>query len=541
MAKSEEEKVVSLETNKEVLTAYSRIPYALINAEVEGDAKDVLDDLTQICRYYKIYKEGKDFTVEGTNGDYVPATLHYKMASSLIDKEARFLFAESPDVKIEAKGDIGKVSEESKDALTTLNDVLKTIMDENRFEKILLQAAKDCFIGKRVAGMVNFNEEDGVTIVFLPSTQFIYELKPDNPNVIQKFVAFIIFKDSRRLNEKRIFKKKYEIEDGTVYLEESIYDGTGVLVEEVTTRQPISLSRIPVSIFLNDGLTGDEDGESEIEILKDYEFWYSKLSNADIDSERKSMNPTRYSVDMDSRSTKGLSSSAGSFWDLMSDQNLDHPNPMIGILESNMNYSDTLKTSLDRIKTTAYEQIDMPNITLESMQGAITSGKALKAIYWPLIVRCKEKMKMWGPQLRLLFDIIIEGTIVYPNCFKDYTSDPLLPVAYELTISQNTPLPEDEIEEKTINIAEVQANVISRKRYMQTWYNLTDDEVAEELKQIALEREMVEESYSTTGMFGDKGGSGSDESFKDLDNPESFAGTEQVEEITETAEEVEEV
>lgn len=541
MARSEEEKVINLETNKEVLTAYSRIPYALINSEIEGDAKDVLDDLTQICRYYKIYKEGKDFTVEGTNGDYVPATLHYKMVASLIDKEARFLFAESPDVKIEAKGDVGKVSEESKDALTTLNDVIKTIMDENRFEKILLQAAKDCFIGKRIAGMVNFNEEDGVTITFLPSTQFIYELKPDNPNVVQKFVAFIIFKESRHLNEKRIFKKKYELEDGKVYLEEEIYDGTGVLVEEVTTRQPIQLSRIPVSIFLNDGLTGDEDGESEIEILKDYEFWYSKLSNADIDSERKSMNPTRYAVDMDSRSTKNLSSSAGSFWDLMSDQNLDHPNPMIGVLESNMNYSDTLRTSLDRIKTTAYEQIDMPNITLESLQGAITSGKALKAIYWPLIVRCKEKMKMWGPQLRLLFDIVIEGTIVYPNCFKEYTSDPLLPVAYELTINQNTPLPEDEIEEKTINIAEVQANVISRKRYMQTWYNLTDDEVTEELKQIALEREMVEESYSTTGMFGDGDDSEAVSKTENLENPETFAGEETFEEITESASTVEEV
>lgn len=541
MARSEEEKVINLETNKEVLTAYSRIPYALINSEIEGDAKDVLDDLTQICRYYKIYKEGKDFTVEGTNGDYVPATLHYKMVASLIDKEARFLFAESPDVKIEAKGDVGKVSKESKDALTTLNDVIKTIMDENKFEKILLQAAKDCFIGKRIAGMVNFNEEDGVTITFLPSTQFIYELKPDNPNVVQKFVAFIIFKESCHLNEKRIFKKKYELEDGKVYLEETIYDGTGVLVEEVTTRQPIQLSRIPVSIFLNDGLTGDEDGESEIEILKDYEFWYSKLSNADIDSERKSMNPTRYAVDMDSRSTKNLSSSAGSFWDLMSDQNLDHPNPMIGVLESNMNYSDTLRTSLDRIKTTAYEQIDMPNITLESLQGAITSGKALKAIYWPLIVRCKEKMKMWGPQLRLLFDIVIEGTIVYPNCFKEYTSDPLLPVAYELTINQNTPLPEDEIEEKTINIAEVQANVISRKRYMQTWYNLTDDEVTEELKQIALEREMVEESYSTTGMFGDGDDSEAVSKTENLENPETFAGEETFEEITESASTVEEV
>lgn len=164
-----------------------------------------------------------------------------------------------------------------------------------------------------------------------------------------------------------------------------------------------------------------------------------------------------------------------------------------------MNYSDALKTSLDRIKTVGYEQIDMPNITLESMQGAITSGKSLKAIYWPLIVRCKEKMKMWGPQLRNLVDIIIQGAMVYPNCVKRYTDDTIVPVAYEITVTQNTPLPEDEIEERNMDLAEVESKTMSRKAYMKKWRNLTDDEVQEELEQIALERQMIEDSSFAPG------------------------------------------
>lgn len=492
---SEEAKVIREENSTEVLTAFNRIPYALINAEVSGTAKDVLDELTQICKYYKVYKKGASFAVEGTNGDYVPAKLKYKMAASLINKEARFLFAEPPDITVEPKGDLGKVSQEAKDALTVLNDLVKTILDENKFEEALVKGAKDCFIGKRIAGLVNFNEDDGVTITFLPSTQFIYETRIGNSNVITKFVAFIIVKDSITLSEKRIFKKKFVLEDdGTVWLEEVLYDGAGGVVETVTEYQKTLMPVIPVSVFINDGLTGEDDGESEIELLNDYEEWYSKLSNADIDAERKSMNPTKYTVDMESNSTKGLSTAAGAFWDLGSDQNLDKPAPQVGLLEPGMNYSDALKTSLDRIKTIGYEQIDMPNITLESMQGTITSGKSLKAVYWPLIVRCKEKMKMWGPQLRQLVDIIIQGAMVYPNCVRRYTDDTIVHVAYKISVVQNTPLPEDEIEEKNMDLAEVESKTMSRKAYMKKWRGLTDDEVREELEQIALERQMIEDS-----------------------------------------------
>ena len=157
---SEEEKVIKAENSTEILTAFNRIPYALISAEMGGATKDTLDELTQICGFYKVYKKGASFAVEGSNGDYVPATLKHKMAASLINKEARFLFAEPPDIKVEANGDVGKSTE----------------------------SAKDCFIGKRVAILVNFNEEDGVTITFLPSTQFIYETKIGSADKVQQIL-----------------------------------------------------------------------------------------------------------------------------------------------------------------------------------------------------------------------------------------------------------------------------------------------------------------------------------------------------------------
>lgn len=489
---SEEEKVYQMENSTQVLSAFNHIPYALINAEVSGTAKDTLDEFTQICKYYKVYKRGASFTIEGTNGDYLPATLNYKMAASLINKEARFLFAEPPDITIEAKGDIGKATDDTKESLTVMNDLVKTILDANKFEEALVKAAKDCFIGKRVAGLVNFNEEDGVTVTFIPSTQFVYETKLGNSNVITKFVCFIIIKDSITLSQKRIFKKKFELKDDVVYLEEILYDGAGKQLEIITEYQETLMPMIPAAIFINDGLTGEEKGESEIEILQDDESWYSKLSNADIDAQRKSMNPTKYTVDMASNSTKNLSTAAGAFWDLGSDQNLDNSHPQVGLLEPSMNYSSSLDVTLKRVKKSAYEQVDMPDI--EEVQATITSGKALKAIYWPLLVRCKEKMKTWGPQLRQIVDIILQGAMVYPDCVAKYTNSVITAVNYEIKIEQNTPLPEDEIEEKNMDLSEVESKTMSRKAYMKKWRGLTDDEVQEELEQIAMERQIIEDS-----------------------------------------------
>lgn len=486
--------------NIEALTAYREIPYSLIREEAGNSFDMIQREFNDICKYYKIYKRGKEFVPEGTNGDYVPAKMKYKMAYSLINKEARFLFANQPDVVINPKGDVGDDLVDNKEMLTNMNDLVTTVLSKNSFSNILLKAARDCFIGKRVACVVNFNEDTGVTITFLKSIQFIYELLPNSNGVLSKFVSFTVIKDSLSLSEKRIFKKRFELVDGKVYMEEYIYDGAAKLIETVTERQEIKLSFIPAVVIVNDGLSNELYGESEVELLMDTEQWYTKLSNADNDALRKSMNPTKYVVDMIDSSTKNLSTAAGAFWDLGSDQNLESPNAMVGMLEPQMHYSEALKTTLDRMKTSGYELLDIPNITNDTLAGIITTGKALKAIYWPLIVRCTEKMSVWAPALQRLAEIIIGGAIVYPNCVNNYVSKRIKDIPYEVDVASNTPLPEDEQEEKTMDIAEVESQVMSKKAYMKKWRGLTDEEVNEEINQIAYERQILEDSFTSGGF-----------------------------------------
>ena len=76
------------EEEEGTLRAYNEIPYALLRDESPDNRQLVIEELNQILKYYRIYKKGKKFFVEGTNGDYVPAQLKYRMAYSLVNKEA---------------------------------------------------------------------------------------------------------------------------------------------------------------------------------------------------------------------------------------------------------------------------------------------------------------------------------------------------------------------------------------------------------------------------------------------------------------------
>lgn len=484
------------------VTAYTQIPYSVFGTELEGSLKnDFNQEVSEIMGFYDDYYLGAEFSTEGTSGDYVASCLAYKKAADLINKEARFLFSIPPTFTINP--DTSNMSDKEKEENTNLNDFLSCALRRLNINSKLVKAAKDCFIGKRVACMLNFSDTEGITATFLSSTEFLYRFKGDS---LDRIVAIYILQSATNKSDQIIKKKIYEMgEDGYCYVEESLYSGTGELKEEGRIEKTKTLfNRIPAVVILNDGLSNDTRGCSDIADQVDYEAYYSKLANADMDSERKSMNPIRYAIDASQSSTKNLSSSPGSFWDIQSEQNASDPKTaQVGMLEAGMNYSNALKTTLDRIENTMYSSLEIPNINSEKLQGVITSGKTLKALYWSLIVRCNEKMLTWTPALEYIAEIIIEGSKLYPKSADvlmryDQHNYEIPDIPYEIRVENNYPLPEDEQEEKTIDLSEVAAQTMSRKSYMKKWRNLTDEEIQAELKQIALERQMLEDTYMPT-------------------------------------------
>lgn len=505
-------------TGVDIIHPALRVPFNLISSEIEGlYGNRVLAEMAEIINYYKIYEKGAKFNTEGSKGDYVPSNLRFKQVSSLINKEARFLFSRSPDLWVELPIRPGeKISEKAKQDNSTLQNLVDQVLEKNHFKSKLLKAAKDCFVGKRVAYLVNFNEEKGtIKVNFIPSLEFIYETDEDDTDLVTRLVAFYNIVESDNRTEQRIYKKKYWMEnDGFCWISEEIYDGSGNLVETLTSPRATKFPYLPVGVIVNDGLTGDLSGESEVFNLEHFESWFSRLSNADMDAERQGMNPVRWARDMSPETTANLSISAGAFWDLQTDQNLasDGGSGEVGVLETSMNYTNAITSTLTRIKSSMYDTIDMPDVSPESLKGVVSSGKTLKAIYWGLTVRCDEKMLAWRPALENLVRIIIDGAKFYPGSVGKYSDVPIPDVPYTVRIDNQYPLPEDEAEEKTTDLAEVTAQTMSRKSYMKKWRNLTDEEVDAELEQIAKERELLEDSFSNIpGMpNGSDGQSGKD-------------------------------
>lgn len=481
-------------------TVFNSVPSSFISQELEGIyGNTILAELSQIIGYYDVYENGAEFNVE-SGLDYEATEYRSKQSQKLINKEARFMFATAPDITIDVPTEDRKQTNASQ---SILQDYVDAVIQKNALDKKLLAAAKDCFIGKRVAYIVNFNERTNrITISFIPSLGFVYDVDDDDAEFLNKLVVFYALNDSDLKDEQRIYKKKYWMEDGYCHIEEGIYDGMGIPVEEPEVFKT-EFTYIPGGVILNDGLTGDMSGVSEIEQLFESESWYNKVSSSDIDSERKNMNPITYSVDIDPRTTVGLSRRPGAYWDLQTDDNGDGQTGKVGMLESSMNYSTPLANTLERIRQDAYEQIDMPDVSAKALQGVVSSGKTLKAIYWSLMVRCDEKFLAWKVQLEHMVRTIIDGGKLFPQIAKVYSDKAIPDVEYEVLIENNYPIQDDTTEEKEMDLAEVHNGTMSKKAYMQKWRGLSDDEVVEELKQMALERQYEDTAYfSDSTVFG---------------------------------------
>lgn len=468
-----------------------RVPMGMISAEAEGIfGSMLLRQFAEIIKYYDIYEHGAAFMpsdVENAND------IRSKQAASLIDKQARFMFAVPPDITIE----IDKKKVNNAAAIqSTYQDIIDKVVKETKFDQKLIKAAKDCFIGKRVAYTVNFDNKTGkINISFVPSLGFVYETDEYDTDVLTKLIIFYAVNNANDQADQRFYKKKHEMVNGKCVITEGLYNGLGEPVEEKDEIKT-DFEYIPGGVILNGGLTGDLLGESDIAKVAELEECYNKMSSKDLDAENKNMNPILYTIDMDSKTTKNLPTTAGSYWDLSSDANQDNAKGEVGTIEPKMEYSGALESTLDRIKANTFEILDIPDVSAKAMQGIVSSGKTLKAIYWGLMVRCDEKFTEWKNAIEHITKTILDGCKMFEKARKRYTAGNLQEVEYSILVENNYPIQEDINEEKEMDLQEVHNGVRSKKSYMKKYLGLSDDEVEEELQQMAYERQLQENAYN---------------------------------------------
>lgn len=468
-------------------------PYFVFKNVIETGYNIFSQELLDIHNMYSIYQKGARFLTEGNCGDYIPSHLRYRQIKVLIDKEARFMFSQSPDVYIKAsnisdEGDRKKANE--------LQVVANKVIEKTNFFNYLLTSAKDCFIGKRVACLIDFHERTGIGIRFYDSLHFYSETE-SSTDILIRFVCFEQTNQSKSKTERRYIVNDYQQDNGTVTFNSALYDGMGNIIEVLFPDSVLEgFEEIPAVVICNQGtLSQNKTGVSDVESLMFYEQLSSQLSNADVDSVRKGMNPVRYTVDMAGNTTNNLSSSAGSYWDLQHNQNINDPRPMVGTLAPELNHTEPLKYTIGKIRQMMFETLEVPDISTETMQGIITSGKTLNALYYPLQVRCDEKLKTWKPAIEKIIDCVLKFCFINTTLVQQiYKVGEFEELDYNIVISENYALVDDENEEKEIDIQEVNSLVRSKLSYIKKWRKSefeTDEEIEAELLQIAKEQSMM--------------------------------------------------
>ena len=286
-------------------------------------------------------------------------------------------------------------------------------------------------------------------------------------------------------------------------MDESITDGYGEpLPNEMVPKKNYNtkLNRIPAYVIINGGLSGDADGESDVETIQSDDSWYNRMRSSNLDSLRMGMHQIAYITGASEETVKGFCNAPGAIVDVRPDTSLVDDNgkpitPTIGTLSNKFEYGEAYGSTLSELKQEMHNVLGIPDISLENMKSIITSGKAMKAIYWPLICCCEEKMTVWKPALEWLVRTIIYAASIFPELKKlhgDFKDAECI-----VTIDNRYPLPENEDEEKQLDMQEVSNNVRSIKSYLTKWGStdgkgLTPDEAEEEIKQMAKEKQLLE-------------------------------------------------
>lgn len=440
----------------------------------------VLKDMDNIIKMYEFY-EGDGQVWATPNGlDYKPTKNITNYVKKLIKEEARFMFSIMPEFNIKAKDN--KDTEKAEE----LQVIFDKILEDSNFKDKLIKGGRDCFIGKRVALKIAANKEN-VKLIFRPSLEFIYDTDPEDVDKLNKIVFFYGLNDEEDKTAQRIWKQTYYMDNGTCRLDEAIYNGYGTKLDTRKDNEDLKIDFIPAVVIINDGLTGDLIGESDVKEIMDNQGQYNSLKSDDNDALRFNMFPERVFKNASAETIKKVKVSPGGIIDLQG-EGLDS-DPDYKRAEANFGYDTKLENTINRAKNDMFDLLNIPNVSLEQLKGLMQSGKSMEALYWQLISRCNEKWAVWEPNLKYIVRRVLE---LY-KAFVDSSIN--LDFDYEINIKLRYALPEDDQTEKENDLLEVTSQVKSKLSYIKKWRGLDDKEAQEELEQIAAEQKLFQDAF----------------------------------------------
>ena len=455
-------------------------PMQMLVAELGGlYGSAVLQDISKTIKLYDFY-DGKGQDWETPAGlDYKPTKKRVNLVKKLIKREAGFMFGRTPELTFTSETAASV-------ALDAAQGVLNGTLRRSGFKNKLIQAGRDCFIGKRIAIKVSGGKDKDIRVSFRPSTEFVYSTMDDDCDVLSKIIFFYQVNDEAERDKQRIWKQKYYLDNGRCILNEGIYDGYGRLLEGGQDADT-GLDFIPCYVVINDGLTGDVMGESDVEELIDLQNAYNRLNSDDADALKFNMFPQTVATDVKAESLEAMQISPGALVDLQTDPaTMGSGQAKLDKLESSFSYSERFEAAINRTKNDMFDLLSVPNVSLEQLKGLMQSGKSMKALYWELITRCEDKWASWEPALEWLGMTVLKMAAAYQGLsFPEDTS---------VHVEHLYPILEDDFDEMANDQQEVIHQLRSRMSYMKKWGVAPDPDA--ELRQIKVEETLFSDAFA---------------------------------------------
>lgn len=457
---------------------------AWLEAQLGGqDAKRLIEEQPGLIRMYDLYEGGGQKWEIPTGLDYDPTMRITNNIKYLIKEVARFMLSRPPEITIQPAED----GDQNAKKCAALEDFIRKTLNASGWGGKLSKAGRDQLIGKRIALKVTGGPDQPLRVGFRPAVECWALHDPEDIGRLVKMIYLYQITDSANEEDQRFWYQVYEADGGTVTMTERVVNGVGAVIEDRAKDAVLPIPYIPSYVLVNDGLTGDTEGESEVEQLEQLAMAYNRVTSDDQDALRFNMFPQSVFIDASQESLAEIKVAPKAMIDLQTDPAKADGQASADILEAGFSYSERVEQVLDRLDVDMRKMLGVPPKSLDEYKSSGISGKALKALYWPLIIKCDEKWTEWDAGLtwmvRCLYDLAV--AYGYGGEFEG--------AQFTVGIEHLYPLTDDEEEERALDLREVQAGARSIRSYIDKWRPTADAE--EELKRIVEEKRMLEEQF----------------------------------------------
>lgn len=469
------------------------------------DGFDVRDLNSDYGQTWKINEEGID---------YEPTREIRNFIKQLIKKQARFMMGNAPELSF------SPIQNGQDEAAENKRILFDFILSKSKFWTKAANALVDATVGKRVLMLLVANENEKIDIQFYSMPQFTYTVDPKNPSRL--LAVDIVYQDERtkgmqteaqlwhhfRYEMKSSASESgvaqaledveeecwltYALTDGEanqIYMTEDgsttikaplakiveIEDNLGNKVEvplKVLETAPTGLSQIPCRVILNEPLTNDIYGSSDVKELITIADNYNRTVSDMRDALKFKMFEQPVLIDASTASVKGMKIAPNALVDVKSDpassigSGGNSRQAKVATISGSFNFLPAAQYYLDEAKKSMYELMDQP--LPEKVQNA-PSGIAMQFLFYDLMSRCDSKWIEWDSAIEWLVEMLeevlekvnVDLGILPQNIISSYQT------LTTLVIDHKYPLPSDEASAKEIAMSEVQNNVRSHQSYIE--------------------------------------------------------------------------